>query len=205
MSNRTRAFALMLALTLLFAGCGGTLPAETEAPEASAEETIVPAAAEPASEKEAAEPLRTEPEAPEGSEATEETDRMIYAHVNGQVLKILAAENSSADAFLALLEAGDLTVEMHDYGGFEKVGPLGTALPRNDAEITTAPGDVILYRGDQITIYYDVNSWSFTRLGKVRDLSQAELKAVLGDGDAAVTFSRTAFPALSGDAAGLPG
>ena len=114
---------------------------------------------------------------------------MFYAHVNGKVMKILAAENSSADAFLDLLKSGDVPVEMHDYGSFEKVGPLGTTLPRNDEQITTEPGDVILYQGDQITIYYDVNNWSFTRLGKVQDLSQAELKDILGSGNVTVTFS----------------
>ena len=114
---------------------------------------------------------------------------MFYAHVNGKVLKILAAENSSADAFLDLLKSGDVPVEMHDYGSFEKVGPLGTTLPRNDEQITTEPGDVILYQGDQITIYYDVNNWSFTRLGKVQDMSQAELKDILGSGNVTVTFS----------------
>ncbi len=114
---------------------------------------------------------------------------MIYAHVNGKVLKILAADNSSADAFLGLLKSGDVTVGMRDYGSFEKVGPLGTSLPRNDEQITTEPGDVILYQGDQITIYYGVNSWRFTRLGKVQDLSQAELKEVLGGGDVTVRFS----------------
>ena len=114
---------------------------------------------------------------------------MIYAHVNRKALKILAAENSSAEAFLDLLKAGDVTIEMHDYGSFEKVGALGTTLPRNDEQITTEPGDVILYQGNQVTIYYDVNSWSFTRLGKVQGLSQAELKEILGTGNATVTFS----------------
>ena len=82
-----------------------------------------------------------------------------------------------------------MTIEMHDYGSFEKVGALGTTLPRNDEQITTEPGDVILYQGNQVTIYYDVNSWSFTRLGKVQGLSQAELKEILGTGNATVTFS----------------
>ena len=78
---------------------------------------------------------------------------------------------------------------MHDYGSFEKVGPLGSSLPANDTQITTEPGDVILYQGNQITIYYDVNSWNFTRLGKVQDLSQKELNSILGDGDVTVRFS----------------
>ena len=115
--------------------------------------------------------------------------KTVFAHVNGTVLTILTAENSSAEAFYELLEKGDVTVVMHDYGSFEKVGPLGTSLPRNDEQITTGPGDVILYQGDQITIYYDTNSWNFTRLGKVQGLTQAALKAVLGSGDVTVTFS----------------
>ena len=77
---------------------------------------------------------------------------------------------------------------MHDYGSFEKVGSLGFSLPKNDTNITTIPGDVILYQGNQITIYYDENTWNFTKLGNI-DISQDELKAVLGDGDVEVDFS----------------
>ncbi len=112
-----------------------------------------------------------------------------YAYVNDKVLTIRPEKNSSAEAFTEALQKGDITVEMHDYGNFEKVGPLGMTLPRNDERITTEPGDVILYQGDKITIYYDINSWSFTRLGKVQQLSQAELKKILGKGDVTVTFS----------------
>ena len=78
---------------------------------------------------------------------------------------------------------------MHDYGNFEKVGSLPTSLPRNDEQITTEPGDIILYQGNQITIYYDTNTWSFTRLGKVNGLSQSELKAILGSGGVTAVFS----------------
>ena len=99
------------------------------------------------------------------------------------------ADNSSAQAFAELLKEGDVIVDMHDYGDFEKVGPLGTSLPKNDTQITTEAGDVILYQGSQITIYYDVNSWNFTRLGKIKDITQQELKDILGDGDVTVTFS----------------
>lgn len=125
---------------------------------------------------------------PETEEEKEETT-MIYAKIGDSVLEILPEENSSADAFLALLQEGDVTVSMHDYGNFEKVGPLGTSLPTNDESITTRPGDLILYQGNQITIYYDRNSWRFTRLGKVQGLTQAELKEILGDGNVEVTFS----------------
>ena len=98
------------------------------------------------------------------------------------------ADNSSATAFYELLKKGPLTVDMNDYGNFEKVGPLGTNLPRNDTQITTQAGDIILYQGNQITIYYDTNSWNFTRLGKVDGVTQAELKKILGKGDVTAVF-----------------
>ena len=114
---------------------------------------------------------------------------MFYIHVEDKVLTVKSEENSSAEAFISLLKEGDLTVSLHDYGSFEKVGSLGTSLPRNDVSITTEPGDVILYQGNQITIYYDTNTWSFTRLGKVQGLSQNELKQILGEGDVEAVFS----------------
>ena len=70
----------------------------------------------------------------------------------------------------------------------KKVGSLGTSLPRNDEQITTTAGDIILYQGNQITIYYDTNSWNFTRLGKVDGVTQAELKKILGKGDITAVF-----------------
>ncbi len=104
------------------------------------------------------------------------------------------ADNSSATAFYELLKQGPVTVDMHDYGSFEKVGSLGTSLSRNDSQITTQAGDIILYQGNQITIYYDTNSWNFTRLGKVvsadssSTITQAELKKILGKGDVTAVF-----------------
>ena len=98
------------------------------------------------------------------------------------------ANNSSAMAFYELLQKGPVTIKMRDYGSFEKVGPLGTTLPRNDTQITTTAGDIILYQGNQITIYYDTNSWNFTRLGKVDEVTQAELKKILGKGDVTAVF-----------------
>ena len=78
---------------------------------------------------------------------------------------------------------------MSDYGGFEKVGDLGFNLPRNDTDINATSGDVILYQGNSITIYYGNNSWNFTKLGKIENVSQYELKNILGDYDIKVRFS----------------
>ena len=103
-------------------------------------------------------------------------------------LSATLADNSSAAAFYELLKKGAVAIKMRDYGSFEKVGPLGTTLPRNDTQITTTAGDIILYQGNQITIYYDTNSWNFTRLGKVDEVTQAELKKILGKGDVTAVF-----------------
>jgi len=113
----------------------------------------------------------------------------ITSDSGSHTLSATLADNSSATAFYELLKKGPLTVKMSDYGSFEKVGSLGTSLPRNDSKITTSAGDIILYQGNQITIYYDTNSWNFTRLGKVDGKSQTELKEILGKGDVTAVFS----------------
>lgn len=113
----------------------------------------------------------------------------IYIHVNSSTFKAKLADNSSAEALAELLKNGDITVNMSDYGNFEKVGPLETSLPANDEQITTEAGDLILYQGNNIVIYYDTNSWNFTRLGKIEDSTKEELLNVLGSGDVTVTFS----------------
>ncbi|MDE7365089.1 MAG: aldo/keto reductase [Ruminococcus sp.] len=99
------------------------------------------------------------------------------------------AENSSADAFRELLSENSLTIQMSDYGSFEKVGNLGKTLPRNDEKITTEAGDVILYQGNSITVYYDVNTWNFTRLGKIQNTTKEQLLEAFGNGDVEITFS----------------
>ncbi len=119
---------------------------------------------------------------------------MIYAHVGDETLIIKPENNSSAEALIELLKRGDIAVAMHDYGGFEKVGSLGASIPTNDERITTEPGDLILYQGNQITIYYDTNTWSFTRLGKVQGMTTEQICEVLGDGDPTVVFSLNKTP-----------
>ncbi|MEZ5103038.1 MAG: cyclophilin-like fold protein [Draconibacterium sp.] len=114
----------------------------------------------------------------------------IKLTVNGQTtLTAAMVDNSSAAAFIELLKKNSLTIEMRDYGNMEKVGSIGTTLPRNDEQITTSPGDIILYQGNALVIYYAPNSWNFTRLGKIDNITQDELKAVLGDGNVTVTLT----------------
>mgnify|MGYP001777204489 CR=1 FL=1 len=107
----------------------------------------------------------------------------------GKTFTATLEDNSSTQALKEQLVKGDIIVEMEDYASMEKVGSLGIRLPRNDRQTTTGPGDLILYQGHNFVIYYDTNSWSFTRLGKIDNATQAELKAALGKGDVRVTLS----------------
>ena len=98
-------------------------------------------------------------------------------------------ENESVDALKMLVKDGPLTVEMSMYGGFEQVGSLGESLPRNDVQTTTRAGDIVLYAGDQIVVFYGSNSWAYTRLGHIADKTAAEMAKLLGNGDVTITLS----------------
>ena len=119
----------------------------------------------------------------------EKSDNKLKISVNGTELTATLEDNSSAQALTELLKQGNITVDMNDYGNFEKVGNLPQSLPKNDEKITTVPGDIILYQGNKITIYYAKNTWDFTKLGHINNITQEELKAILGDGDITVTLS----------------
>ncbi|MCQ4023238.1 MULTISPECIES: cyclophilin-like fold protein [unclassified Ruminococcus] len=113
----------------------------------------------------------------------------FYITANGTTLTAKFADNGSADALRDLLREGDLTINMSDYGGFEKVGSIGTSLPCKDTHISTTTGDVVLYQGNQIVIFYGTNSWSYSRLGKVEGATAEALLSAFGSDDAVVTFS----------------
>jgi len=138
-------------------------------------------------EDQAANASGTEDDPDEMAEAIRPT-AVLVIEAGGRIFYADLEDNSSAEAFRDKLNSEALEVDLHDYGSFEKVGPLPFELPTNDEQITTEPGDVILYQGDQITIYYDVNTWSFTRLAKIEDVTKEELLEAFGDGDVTVSF-----------------
>ena len=92
-------------------------------------------------------------------------------------------DNSSSRALVELIQKAPVTIDMHDFSNFEKVGDLPVTLPRNDTPTNTDAGDLILYLGKRFVIYYDKNSWDFTPLGKVDGVTKAELKKILGEGN----------------------
>lgn len=109
----------------------------------------------------------------------------------GKTFTATLENNASAQALKDRLSKGSITVEMNDYGDMEKVGPLGFSLPRTDRQTTTRPGDIILYLGNNLVIYYDTNSWNFTRIGRVNGINtRGEMLDLLGGvGKRTVTIS----------------
>lgn len=117
----------------------------------------------------------------------EETDMKCLVDVNGTSFTATLEENEATEALIGMMEQEPVTIRMSDYAGFEKVGPLGTSLPTSNQQTTTQAGDIVLYQGNQIVIFYGSNSWSYTRLGRIDDLTGWE--EALGSGDVTVTFS----------------
>ncbi len=125
----------------------------------------------------------------DSSESRQASEMKLGIEVNGTHLTASLTDNSSAKALTELLKKGSVTVDMHDYSNFEKVGELPETLPRNDEQIDTDYGDIMLYQGNQMTIFYNSNSWSYTKLGHIENTTQEELKALFGEGDITVTLS----------------
>lgn len=98
-------------------------------------------------------------------------------------------ENESVQALRELCARQPLVIEMSMYGGFEQVGSIGQSLPRSDTQTTTGPGDIVLYSGNQIVVFYGANSWAYTRLGHITDQDAAGMEALLGHGDIRITLS----------------
>jgi len=125
----------------------------------------------------------------EENEKKEESMSKIYIKINDRILDVELEENAATKDLKEKLKSGDVVVKAHEYGGFEKVGDLGFLLPTEDTSITTSAGDIVLYQGNQVSIFYNSNSWSYTMLGKIQGVNSNELKSILGSGDITVTFS----------------
>ena len=128
-----------------------------------------------------------------GAEVQEKPDvtikRAIRLSINGQNVNVDWEENGSVNALIELLEAGALTINTSRYGGFEQVGSLGTSIPHDDTRITTEPGDIVLYSGNQIVVFFGTNTWAYTRLGRIKDMTAQQLKTLLDINSANLTFS----------------
>ena len=123
---------------------------------------------------------------PETHEKKEEKKAMKLT-IGETEVPVTWEDNESVDALKALAEEGPLTIQLSMYGGFEQVGPIGQSIVRDDQQMTTEAGDIVLYSGNQVVVFYGSNSWVYTRLGHV-ELSEKELENLLGNGDVKLTF-----------------
>lgn len=119
--------------------------------------------------------------------AEEDIVKKMTLQIGNSSFTATLEHNAAVDAFVEMMRDAPVSISMSDYSGFEKVGSLGTSLPADDRQTTTHAGDIVLYNGNQIVIFYGSNSWSYTRLGTIDDLSGWE--EALGSGDVMVTFS----------------
>ena len=108
--------------------------------------------------------------------------------INNTPVTVEWENNEAVEALKEAVKENPLIIHMSMYGGFEQVGSLGMSLPRNDTRITTSPGDVILYSGNQMVVFYGSNTWAYTRLGHITDQTQQELKQLLSNGNVTITI-----------------
>lgn len=117
----------------------------------------------------------------------EEKNMKMIVIVNEKKFTAVIEETSAAEAFIEMMKKEPVTVKMHDYAGFEKVGSLGRILPSDDAETETVPGDIVLYESSQIVMFYGTNRWAYTRIARIENL--AGWKQALGRGDVTAVFT----------------
>ena len=194
------ALVAILSLVVLLTGCGTSEQIESN-PESSSVaqvETTTSSETVSSSESETSEPdtVSEEPvtstasefQTTESEQSEEENSEMqMNVQVGGSTFTAVLEENAAVDALVDMMGNGPVTIQMSDYSDFEKVGPLGKSLPVSNQQTTTQAGDIVLYQGNQIVMFYGSNSWSYTRLAHIDDLTGWE--EALGSGDVTVTFS----------------
>lgn len=118
----------------------------------------------------------------------DETANMkLTLKIDGIEVDVIWADNDSVKALKNLAKNG-LTINMREYSGFEQVGSIGSTLSSTDTMITNYPGDIVLYSSNQIAMFYDSNTWSYTKLGHI-NLFKSELIDLLGDEDVVITLN----------------
>ena len=194
-------FTVCVGLMIALAACGTAEPVQDSSPaspesnlpsEAQSSQETLESSSEPesSSDEQTSQENLTDTSDETGQEpetVLEETEMKLNVEVNGTTFTATLEDNAAVDAFVEMMRETPVVLEMSDYSGFEKVGPLGVSLPASNSQTTTQAGDIVLYNSNQIVIFYGSNSWSYTRLGKIDDLTGWE--EALGSGDVTVTFS----------------
>ena len=121
-----------------------------------------------------------------GQANTQKDGKTMVMKIGETTISVVWEENASVRELAGIAEEG-LSISMSKYGGFEQVGAIGKSISRNDRRITTSPGDIVLYSGNQLVVFYGSNTWEYTKLGKI-ELSEGELKNLLGNSDVTITI-----------------
>ena len=191
--------SLCLVMCMLSAGCGAANAKDASSDQAAVQsaETGPEGTGEAEAESTVSEPEaeeKTEEDAPQAEEDGEaeterkESEMMLQMTIGETLVDVEWEDNESVEALKELCQEGPLTIRMSMYGGFEQVGSVGQSLPRDDNQTTTQAGDIVLYSGDQIVVFYGSNSWAYTRLGHITDKSVQEMAELLGNGDVTITI-----------------
>ena len=120
----------------------------------------------------------------DNNELSQKKEQSMKMYINAEKVRVLWEDNESVKALNELLP---IEIEMKMYSDFEQVGSIGKKLPRNDVQMTTKSGDIVLYAGDQLVVFYGSNSWAYTKLGKI-DLNEDKVKDLLGNGDVKIAL-----------------
>ena len=204
------AYVLITAMTVFLLGCGNSKNGAASGTEAAAEEIsssaltgdqqqVVDESVNVTNEESSSEALSSEEQKTESEEITgsdsevqtaeEEAVKTLQMKIADTVVEVAWDDNESVEALRKLCEEEPLTIEMSMYGGFEQVGSIGSNLPRNDVETTTSAGDIVLYSGNKMVVFYGSNSWAYTRLGHITDQDEAGMAQLLSNGDVTITVS----------------
>ena len=116
-------------------------------------------------------------------------ENMLKLFINDEEIPVTWEENESVKALNNLAESSPIIIDMSMYGDFEQVGSIGQSIPRNDKQMTTSAGDIVLYSGSQLVVFYGSNSWAYTKLGHIDNKSEEELGRLLGSGNVTITVS----------------
>ena len=167
---------IIIIIAVLCIGCGSAQGTEAAVPEPQQSPAMTPAAEASAAEQ------------PQENKTESEETETMQMKIGETDVEVAWEDNKSAAALKELARDG-LIIQMSMYGGFEQVGSIGKSLPREDSQTTTQAGDIVLYSGNQLVVFYGSNSWAYTRLGKIAGKSVSELSELLGGGDVTITLA----------------
>lgn len=123
----------------------------------------------------------------EREETEVDTVMKMKVQIGNQSFTATLEDNAAVRELVDMMREAPVSIDMSDYSGFEKVGSLGRSLTTDNRQTTTGEGDIVLYNGDHIVMFYGSNSWSYTRIGHINDLTGWE--EALGDGSITAVFS----------------